>query len=394
MDDVAGGGHGLIDVFRTDGSLVSRFASGGALNSPWGLALAPNDFGPFSGDLLVGNSGDGRINAYDLQSGSFHGTLTDSSGTALSIPHLWGLSFGNGHVAGATDALFFTAGVNNEQDGLFGAIQFPQWGRVGSTAGDGIFNPTAPGEAGEYPLPPDNGPTLQGNLSGTERPTVLLLPLSESALVLVPTLSAGSQHGTNSEALGPGSQTGTTSASGGVAARAFSGFAAAGVFPNTTDYRGAGVASSEAVSLNSFLDLNPLRNSSGEKGTESLRQIADGQPLVRASRAPNPSSYLLASSDQAHTGKLSRTSTVEETALSDMDVSAATALADARMAPDAALPGPETARLESPDDRTWLNWLRKLALPLSIALVWNAAYRFLAKTRESEVQHPLRPRSW
>src|SRR5205823_1208374 len=82
-DDAAGAGHGFIDVYNTDGSLVKRFASQGALNSPWGLAQAPANFGPFGGALLVGNNGDGRINAYDPGSGAFLGQLVDEHGITL-----------------------------------------------------------------------------------------------------------------------------------------------------------------------------------------------------------------------------------------------------------------------------------------------------------------------
>jgi uncharacterized protein (TIGR03118 family) len=122
-DDVPGPGNGYVDVFDTDGNLIGRFASQGSLNSPWGLALAPPDFGPFSNAVLVGNFGDGRVNAFDPVSGDFLGQLTGDDGSAITIDGLWGLSFGNGGNAGAEDVLFFTAGINDEQDGLFGSIQ-------------------------------------------------------------------------------------------------------------------------------------------------------------------------------------------------------------------------------------------------------------------------------
>src|SRR5262249_7909396 len=112
-DNVNGDGHGFIDVFDTDGTLVRRFASQGALNSPWGLALAPSDFGPFGGALLVGNTGDGHINAYDPISGTFLGALMDDRGP-ITVDDLWSLAFGNGHEGGAADTLFFTAGVGDE----------------------------------------------------------------------------------------------------------------------------------------------------------------------------------------------------------------------------------------------------------------------------------------
>jgi len=121
-DDVAGPGNGFVDVFNTAGHLLRRFAAHGTLNSPWGLALAPSDFGQFSNDMLVGDFGDGRINAFDPTSGAFLGQLTDQAGNPITINGLWGLVFGNGAAAGLTNELFFTAGINDEADGLFGKI--------------------------------------------------------------------------------------------------------------------------------------------------------------------------------------------------------------------------------------------------------------------------------
>jgi len=122
-DDVAGRGHGFVDVFDTSGHLLRRFVSRGRLNSPWGLALAPANFGKFSGALLIGNFGDGRINAYDPVSGRFLGNLRNQHGQALSIDGLWTITFGNGGFAGSPNELFFTAGINDEADGLFGKLQ-------------------------------------------------------------------------------------------------------------------------------------------------------------------------------------------------------------------------------------------------------------------------------
>jgi uncharacterized protein (TIGR03118 family) len=122
-DDVAGPGNGFIDVFDTSGNLLHRLVSNGKLNSPWGLALAPANFGTFSNDLLVGNFGDGLINAYDPTTGAFIGQVQDTRGNAVHIDGLWGLSFGNGGSAGSTNTLFFTAGINSERNGLFGALQ-------------------------------------------------------------------------------------------------------------------------------------------------------------------------------------------------------------------------------------------------------------------------------
>jgi len=123
-DDVAGPAHGFIDVFDINGNLIRRLISHGRLNSPWGLALAPADFGRFSNALLVGNFGNGRINAYDLATGEFLGQLRDQTNTPITIDGLWALGFGNDANAGKHNELFFTAGINDEADGLFGKITF------------------------------------------------------------------------------------------------------------------------------------------------------------------------------------------------------------------------------------------------------------------------------
>jgi uncharacterized protein (TIGR03118 family) len=126
-DDVAGAGHGFVDVFDTNGNLLRHLTSQGALNSPWGLALAPTQFGAFSGDLLIGNFGDGLINAYDPSSGAFVGTLDTVTGNPIQIDGLWGLSFGNGAQGQNLNTLYFTAGIPGpdgqvEEHGLFGAV--------------------------------------------------------------------------------------------------------------------------------------------------------------------------------------------------------------------------------------------------------------------------------
>jgi uncharacterized protein (TIGR03118 family) len=121
-DDLSGAHRGFVDVFNTDGKLLKRLIRRGALNSPWGLALAPKGFGEFGGDLLVGNFGDGRINAYDVRSGEFEGTLRGANEKPIVIDGLWGLGFGNGATAGPTGTLFFAAGINGETDGLFGSL--------------------------------------------------------------------------------------------------------------------------------------------------------------------------------------------------------------------------------------------------------------------------------
>jgi uncharacterized protein (TIGR03118 family) len=121
-DDEPGAGNGFVDKFDLNGNLITRLVTDGALNSPWGLALAPSNFAVFGGDLLVGNFGDGTIHAYNPTSGAFDGTLLDANGNPLFIDGLWALQFGNGGSAGPTNRLFFTAGPNGEMDGLFGAL--------------------------------------------------------------------------------------------------------------------------------------------------------------------------------------------------------------------------------------------------------------------------------
>ena len=119
-DDVAGPGHGFVDVFDTDGHLLRRFASRGALNSPWGVARASYTFGRFSGDILVGNFGNGRINVFD-KDGRFIDELDGADGNPLMIDGLWTLTLGGGR-ASSSDTLYFTAGPSGETHGLFGTI--------------------------------------------------------------------------------------------------------------------------------------------------------------------------------------------------------------------------------------------------------------------------------
>src|SRR5678815_178680 len=131
-DDVAGPGNGFVDAYDTAGNFIRRVASAGELNSPWGLALAPADFGRFSGDLLVGNFGNGRIHVFDptklTSDGEFEavGLLHSARGKPIQIDGLWALQFGHGTTAtspnGLTNTLFFTAGPSDEEHGLFGSL--------------------------------------------------------------------------------------------------------------------------------------------------------------------------------------------------------------------------------------------------------------------------------
>jgi uncharacterized protein (TIGR03118 family) len=127
-DEVQGPGLGYVSEFDAAGMFVARVASGGALNAPWGLAMAPAaGFGPVSGHLLVGNFGDGRINAYEAAAPHTpKGPLRNKVGLPIAIDGLWGIAFGNGGAAGPTSVLYFTAGPQNETHGLFGSIKVGQ----------------------------------------------------------------------------------------------------------------------------------------------------------------------------------------------------------------------------------------------------------------------------
>lgn len=120
-DDEKGPGNGFVDVYTTSGQLVRRLASGGTLNSPWGLALAPSTFGNFHNDVLVGNFGDGLISGFTTD-GQFRGQLKSQTNAPIHNDGLWGLRFGNGGNGGLPAELFFSAGLNGEADGLFGKI--------------------------------------------------------------------------------------------------------------------------------------------------------------------------------------------------------------------------------------------------------------------------------
>ncbi len=120
-DDVAGKGHGAINIFDTSGNLVRRFAAKGALNSPWGMDIACINFGTFNGALLVGNFGDGHITGFDF-AGKEIGQLTVTKKQSLSIQGLWGITFGLGCGEGDRNTIFFASGPDDEAHGLFGTV--------------------------------------------------------------------------------------------------------------------------------------------------------------------------------------------------------------------------------------------------------------------------------
>jgi uncharacterized protein (TIGR03118 family) len=124
-DEVAGAGMGYVDIFDFSGNFISRFASAGALNAPWGIALASAGFGSFEGDLLIGNFGDGTINIFAPNGNSLAttmGPLTVNNGVILAVPGLWSLVFGDGDTDKPVTTLFYTAGLADQTDGVFGSI--------------------------------------------------------------------------------------------------------------------------------------------------------------------------------------------------------------------------------------------------------------------------------
>jgi uncharacterized protein (TIGR03118 family) len=145
-DPVSGSGAGYLAVYDQTGKLVVTLISNGALNSPWGMAVAPPTFGPFGGALLVGNTGDGEINAYNLTTGDWLATLSDVAGAPISFPGLWSLSFGSGAASEDPGTLYFTAGIGGGPSndpvgshGLLGSIQPVPWFSAAGIQNAGSF---------------------------------------------------------------------------------------------------------------------------------------------------------------------------------------------------------------------------------------------------------------
>lgn len=152
-DDVAGPGNGFVDLYDLDGNLQKRLISNGPLNSPWGMAMAPMGFGAFPGALLIGNFGEGTINAFDPATGSSLGSLHDSTGTPIVIGGLWAIEFGNGGQGGDTNVLYFTAGPGHESHGLFGSLSPAAYLRIFSIqATTGGLNVTLVGGTPPYQI--------------------------------------------------------------------------------------------------------------------------------------------------------------------------------------------------------------------------------------------------
>jgi uncharacterized protein (TIGR03118 family) len=138
LRETSGPGLGYVNQFTLDGTFVRRVASGGVLNAPWGMAMAPANFGPFSGALLVGNFGDGHITAFNATTGAQLGQLSDATSAPLTITGLWGMAFGNDASAGKSNQLYVTAGPQAETHGLFATISYGAVGTGGGGTGGGL----------------------------------------------------------------------------------------------------------------------------------------------------------------------------------------------------------------------------------------------------------------
>jgi uncharacterized protein (TIGR03118 family) len=159
-DDIAGLGRGFVDVFNTDGTFVNRLVTRGRLDSPWGMVQAPATFGKFANALLVGNFGNGRINAFDPTTGQFLGQMRDRQRHPIVIDGLWSLGFGNGQGAGSPNRLFFTAGPNDESSGLFG--------RIRPTSSGTTTPPTPTPPQAPMPVPLSPPPSVPNDLLSTQ----------------------------------------------------------------------------------------------------------------------------------------------------------------------------------------------------------------------------------
>ena len=135
-DDVKGANHGFVDVFDTTGNLVRRFGRGGFMNSPWGVAKVPSTWGSIAGDILVGQFGSGRIEIF-TPTGKARGFLKDNNNKPLTVDGLWAITPGPGSATASTDDLFFTAGPDDEKNGLFGKLVFGTKTVQGNSGGGG-----------------------------------------------------------------------------------------------------------------------------------------------------------------------------------------------------------------------------------------------------------------
>jgi uncharacterized protein (TIGR03118 family) len=352
-----GVGRGFVDVYDPAGDLVRRLASRGPLDAPWGLALAPADFGPFGGALLVGNNGDGHISAYDPRNGAFLGQLADDGGKPVALPGLWALTFGNGHEGGDASTLFFTAGLDDGRHGLFGAFQGRQK-RGADTAGRGSFDPHAPGERADYPLPPTQGPAFQDDGADQPPPSAALLPLTESSLVLVPTLTIipqASPQGNVRVAAAP------------AVVASFNRGAVMGLVSSGTALLVSGVeeprlprdTEGDYRLLGTFLDLNALEDSPETAGTGHGRATDRTAAGREAGTAPAGGSAVAIRD-------------VQRNAAQPSEAFPSSVPADQVFNPESAAAwAPENEVVATPDSGKWAIPFQSLLLAVSISAVWG-----------------------
>ncbi|MGD1071557.1 MAG: TIGR03118 family protein [Bryobacteraceae bacterium] len=279
--DVAGAGNGYVAAFDFNGNLLTHLISGGALNSPWGVAIAPANWGAFGGALLVGNFGDGKINAFNATSGALLGTLMNASGTPIVNAGLWALIFGNGKSGGDINTLYFSAGVpdgSNAMVGLLGSIAPPAAIQAIVNAASQMSLPVAPGELVE----------ITGQTVGPSPSVSATIPPSTSALATTLGTTSVTVNGTAAPILyANGSQTniqipyevaGSTTASvvlttGGQTTPAFTVQVrpvSPGIF--TTNFTGSG----QAVALNADGTVNSSTNAAARGSMITIFATGEG----------------------------------------------------------------------------------------------------------------------
>jgi len=172
---VSGAGLGAVSIFDLNGNLLQHVATGGPLNAPWGVAIAPATFGAFANDLLVGNFGDGTINAFNPTTGAALGALTDQNGNTIAIPGLWGLLLGNGGSGGDANAIYFTAGLTGDKHGLLGSLQATPTLTSAANAAGGVTGIASNAFISIYgaDLAPITRNWTNSDFSGTNLPTSL-----------------------------------------------------------------------------------------------------------------------------------------------------------------------------------------------------------------------------
>jgi uncharacterized protein (TIGR03118 family) len=275
---VGAAGNGLVDAFDYNGNLLQRLVSNGPLNAPWGVAIAPANFGAFSGALLVGNFGDGTINAFNLTTGNSLGAMKDQNGNTIAISGLWALLFGNGKNGGDPNTLYITAGIQGEKHGLLASIAPPAAISSLSNGASGLTATSiAPGEVvlvnggtiGPSPSATGTMPTtgsMATTLSNTTvtfngTPAPILFASASQTGVVVPYEVAGST--TASVVVKYGSQT-TSALSVPIAA------SAPGLFTS------AETGSGEVVALNQDGTINGTSNAAARGSVAVLYATGDG----------------------------------------------------------------------------------------------------------------------